>query len=152
ESSGQAASHRSQQATVRRANGQTDAVVDPPGEAVPARPVPQAAQGESDQSIDRLAHRATATAAQRDIDIVTNPGAQGDVPALPEGGQVTRQVRPAEVLRQHDAVHPREANRHVTVTAEVQQYAGTETGDEVPPPKDVELVEVRAPVSQPCRQ
>src|SRR4051812_44769961 len=99
--------------------------------------MPKPAQGKGGQSVEGLAYGPAPAAAQRDVDVVANPGAQGDVPALPERGQVPCQVGPAEVLRQYDPVHPRKADCHVAVPTEVQQDTETEAGDEVPAPQDI---------------
>ncbi len=78
--------------------------------------MPETAQHHRGQQIESAAH---AVAAERDVDVVADPGAQAHVPAPPELLQVRRPVRPVEVLR-HAQIHRlRQADRHVAVAREI---------------------------------
>ena len=59
-------------------------------------------------------------AAERDVQVVAQPGRQADVPAPPELLEVGAAVRRAEVLRQREAEHLRRADRDVGVRREVE--------------------------------
>ena len=66
-----------------------------------------------------VCQRAAAAAAQRDEQIIAQPGRQRDVPAPPEVRDVRRQVRHVEVLRQLVAEQVGDADGHVGVAGEV---------------------------------
>ena len=55
-----------------------------PDDEVPARAVPEAAEEEHGDQVDVAARRADAVAAERDVEVVAEPGRQRDVPAPPE--------------------------------------------------------------------
>ena len=61
-----------------------------------------------------------AVAAERDVEVVAEPGRQRHVPAAPELLHRVGDVGPAEVLREAEAEHPAEADRHVGVAGEVE--------------------------------
>ena len=59
-------------------------------------------------------------AAERDVEVVAQPGRERDVPAPPELRRARGAVRTVEVPGQLDAEDAREAERHVGVRAEVE--------------------------------
>jgi len=96
------------------------AVIGAPEHEVPARPVPQAAEQHGQEEVQVGAGGAATVAAERDVEVVAQPGRQGDVPALPELARTRRQVGPVEVLRQPDSEEARESDGHVAVAREVE--------------------------------
>ena len=66
------------------------------------------------------APRRHAVAAERDVEVVAEPGRQRDVPAPPELGEALRDVRVVEVLEEAEPEHPAEPDRHVRVAGEVE--------------------------------
>ena len=57
---------------------------------------------------------------QRREDVVPCPIAKGDVPALPEGGDIAAGVGPVEVLRQTNAEEDAQADGDIAVAAEIE--------------------------------
>ncbi len=82
--------------------------------------MPQAAQQEDDDQVAVGPGLAVTVSAQRDIEIVAEPGRQGDVPAPPEFGDRARAVRQAEVARQGEAEREPEADGHQRIAGEVE--------------------------------
>ena len=76
------------------------AVEQAPDHEVPAGAVPQAAQEEHDDQVEVRRAGRDAVAAERHVEVVAEPARQRDVPAAPELLDVSRDVRPAEVLRE----------------------------------------------------
>ena len=68
----------------------------------------------------QLAAEALARAAERDVDVVAEPGGERDVPAAPEILRPARQVRVVEVDHQLEAEPSRRAARDVAVGREVR--------------------------------
>ena len=64
--------------------------------------------------------RPPARAAERDVDVVAEPGRQRDVPAPPEVGRAAREIRMVEVLGQLEPEPARRAARDVGVGGEVR--------------------------------
>ena len=69
----------------------------------------------------RVARRAVPAAAERDVEIVAQEVRQRDVPAAPEIAQIGRQIRAAEILRQHESEQQRRADRHFGVGGEIEK-------------------------------
>ena len=69
----------------------------------PVRPVPQPAQEHGEGQVDPGPARPPATAAKRDVDVVPEPGREGDVPPAPEVGEAHGRVGRAEVVGQGEA-------------------------------------------------
>ena len=99
---------------------QERAVQQAPDHEVPARAVPQAAEEEHRDQVAVHPRRRHAVAAERDVEVVAEPGRQRDVPAPPELLHRVGDVRLAEVLREAEAEHPAEPDRHVRVAGEVE--------------------------------
>ena len=59
-------------------------------------------------------------APQGDVDIVPEPGGQGDVPPPPEVGDGHRQVGMVKVFQEMETKHAAHADGHVTVAGEVE--------------------------------
>src|SRR5262249_28762758 len=102
---------------------ESEAVVQAPEPEVPRRAVPQAAEEHRDRQVHGLHEQAAPPAAQRDVDVVADPARQRDVPALPELGDVARDVGVPEVRWQLEPQHAREPDRDVAVAGEVEQDA-----------------------------
>ena len=85
----------------------------------PGRPVPQPPEQHRHPQIAIRPRRPAATAPERDIHIVAQPGRQRDVPAPPELRHAGRRVRRVEVAPQLVAQQPRRGDRHVRVPREV---------------------------------
>ena len=74
-----------------------------PQQEGPGCTVPDATEHEDDQDVEDPSPELHAAAAEGDVDIVAEPGGEGDVPAAPEFLQVERLVGETEVLFQRDA-------------------------------------------------
>jgi len=70
-----------------------------PGHKGPVGAMPQAAYQHGDHNVYISAEFAFAVTAQRDIQVVTQPGGQGDVPPAPEIGKADGGVGVQKVLR-----------------------------------------------------
>ena len=124
--------HRLQQ----RGHEDDHAVPEAEGDVLPARPVPDADDKKRDQRghgrrqdlADVVAEVLLGVAApvekrlrdrQRVEQVVAQPVAERDVPAVPVLGECAREVRPAEVFAHGDAEHLRHAARDVDAAGEV---------------------------------
>ena len=95
-------------------------VVKPPEDKVPVGAVPEAGEEPNHKDVEEVADRLDPVAAQRDVNIVAEPGAKGDVPAAPEFGDAAGDVGVVEVLRELKAQHPPEADGHEGITGKVE--------------------------------
>ena len=76
--------------------------------------MPQTAYKENNKLVYVLPRLATAVAAQRNVQVITEPACQADVPAPPQFGKGAGAQRLAEVFRQFKPKHGPRAKRHVT--------------------------------------
>ena len=81
--------------------------------------MPESAQEEGGEGVQRVAQRRTAVAAEGDIDVVPKPCHQRDVPAAPEVAHGGGEVGSAEILHQLDAEEAGAAHGDVAVAREV---------------------------------
>ena len=91
-----------------------------PGHEGEAGAVPEAAQrhrGEQSRDLDR---EAVSIAAERNVEVVAQEPRQGHVPTPPEVPQRGGAVGNVEILRQQNAEHERDAERHVGIAREVE--------------------------------
>ena len=100
-------------------NQDEDSIVQAPEDKVPRRAVPEAGQKKDDQNIGRRPRRADVGAAERDVNVVANPGGQRDVPAPPEIRRGFREVGVIEVLDQLKSEQSRCAAGDVGVCGEI---------------------------------
>src|SRR5258707_14461540 len=96
------------------------AVVQTPRDEVQRRAVPETAESHRHEQVRVTAPRTLSVASERDVEVVAQPGGEGDVPAAPELRRTRGAIRPVEVPRQLDAEDAREPERHVGVRAEVE--------------------------------
>ena len=86
----------------------------------PVGPMPKACGEKDDEFIEIGAGRSLPVAPQWDVQIVPEPGAEGDVPPPPELLDGLGGIGQVEVLQKPEAEHPAQADGHVAVTAEVE--------------------------------
>ncbi len=113
----------------------------------PSRAVPEARQRPDDEDIQNPARRADAVAAQRNVDILAEPAAQGHVPAPPELGDRPGDEGVVEVLGEGEAEEAPQPDGHVAVPAEVEVELQGE-GDPVHPVKQHRLLRRWLPEKQ----
>ena len=94
-------------------------VVQSPEHVGPSGTVPEPAEKEGDKGVQDLAGTGAAVATERDIDVVTQPGHQRDMPAAPEITDGGGEIGCAEVLHQLDAEETGTADSNVGVAREV---------------------------------
>ena len=82
--------------------------------------MPEAGQEPDDKDVEKLAALFDPVSAQRDVDVIAEPGAEGDVPPAPEFGDAFGDVGVIEVLREEKAQHPSQTDCHQRVAAEVK--------------------------------
>src|SRR5271165_266953 len=99
---------------------QEQAIVRAPYDIGPCRAVPEAGGKEAYPKIDIDARRRDAIAAQRDVEILADPGGKRDVPAAPELGDAAGDVRHVEVLPQTETEHAGDTDCHVGISREVE--------------------------------
>ena len=99
---------------------QQHAVVQAPEHERPAGPVPQAAEEEDGQQVEIDPRLRDPAAAQRDVDVVAEPGGERDVPAPPEVLHGAGDVGIVEVLDELEAQHPPQPDGHVRVAREIE--------------------------------
>ena len=80
-------------------------MVESPGNIVPVSTVPESAKSECEGAIEYGAGHTMSVATKRNIDIVANPGAERNMPAVPEVANIQSQIRPIEIRRQNDSHH-----------------------------------------------
>ena len=80
--------------------------------------MPEIDHGEEHVAVS--AQLAPAAAAQREIEIILEPGRQADVPAVPEVAQAGRGVRVVEIQHEAKAHELGDAAGHVGIAAEVE--------------------------------
>ena len=105
-----------------------------PDGVAPGRPVPEAAQEHHDEEVDVSAHRAAAVAAEGEVEVLAQPGAERDVPAPPELGQVTGEIRMVEVQRELVTEQAGQPHRDEGVAGEIGvnlARVGVEQGHQV---------------------
>src|SRR5690606_28191870 len=104
-----------------------------PDDEGPVRAVPDGAGHHRDPHVDHGACGAVAAAAERVVDVVAEPGGEGDVPATPQGAHGAGVVWVVEVEGELDAHPLAEADGDVGVAAEVAvNLDAEEEGDEPP--------------------
>ena len=89
--------------------------VESPDEEVPARPVPDAGGRPHHQKVEKQPGLAHPVASQGDIEVLPEPGAEGDVPPPPELGDRRRLVGRVEVLREAESQQEGDADGHVRI-------------------------------------
>src|SRR5207248_1305834 len=92
-----------------------------PDEEGPGRPVPDAGDEEGQKQVAIHVERAVFVSAERNINVVPEPGGKADVPARPEIPQSGGEVGIVEVQNQMKAHELRDAAGHIRVTAEVEE-------------------------------
>lgn len=97
-----------------------EAVVQTPNKEVPSSTMPEACAGKDDDQIDVGANLALTVTAQRDVQIVLEPGGQRHMPSAPEFLNGTRNVGIVKVLKEVKSEHVTHTDSHVGVTAEVE--------------------------------
>src|SRR5271163_3822345 len=78
--------------------------------------------------------------AQRNIEIVANPGGQADMPSAPEVGEVNGCIGLAKVLLQTESKGPAQPDRHIRVTGEIEVNLRRKTQDADPGHRHIELL------------
>ena len=86
----------------------------------PRRAVPEAADEHREHEVHVAPALAVPISAERDVEVVAQEPRERHVPAPPEFRDVCRLVGRGEIQRQHDAEHPREADRHVRVAGKIK--------------------------------
>ena len=82
--------------------------------------MPQAGEQPYHGDVEKLAAPAAAVAAQRDVHIIAEPGAERHVPAPPEFRHAGGDVWVVEVFLELETYHPPEADGHVGIAGEVK--------------------------------
>ena len=90
-----------------------------PQDEVERGPVPQPAKEHGGEQVEVLPELAVAVAAQRDVEVVLEPGGEADVPPPPELGDGGGAVGVVEVLRELEPEQEGDADGHVGVAREV---------------------------------
>src|ERR1700749_667431 len=93
----------------------------------PGSAVPETADQHGEEQAEEGAPFAVAVATQRDVQVVAQPGGEGDVPAPPEIREAPRAVGIAEVVRELEAEAEREADGAQRVAGEVTVDLAGET-------------------------
>src|SRR5699024_5824159 len=113
---GQLLEHRPQQQLLQQ---QQETVIEAPEEEGPPGPVPDAGEHPDDHQVPGQLDLGAAAAAQGNIDVVPEPGAEGDMPAPPELGDAPGDIGVVEIDHKVKAQHGAQAPGHIGVAAEV---------------------------------
>ena len=100
--------------------GQDDEVEHTPQDEVPGCTVPKSREEPDHAHVEELAGKSLSVAAQGDVDVLAEPGGQGDVPPSPEVGDGGGQVGVVEVFQELKAQHATQADGHVGVAREIE--------------------------------
>lgn len=95
-------------------------VPEAPAKKRPVRTVPDARERPDNEEIVHPTPPRDPVAAQRDIDIVAEPSAEGDMPPPPELRRAPRDIRIIEVLHEVEPEHASETNRHIAVPGKIK--------------------------------
>ena len=82
--------------------------------------MPKAAQNENDEQISVCRFRTVTVATEGDVEVISEPLRQGDVPASPELGDRPRCVGMVEIPGQVEAEQQAQADGHVRIPGEVE--------------------------------
>src|SRR4029077_16430513 len=88
----------------------------------PIGAVPQPRQNHGDQQISRSLPRPVGAAAERNVQVVTKPGAQTDMPTPPESLKAVRQERLPKIDHETKTQQLRTPTCNVAVAAEVSVH------------------------------
>ena len=91
-----------------------------PQHKVPACTMPQSGQSPDNQQVAGSFSFAAPAAAERKIDVFSEPAGQGYMPSSPEIGDRTGNIRVVEVLRKPETQHITEANRHQRIARKIK--------------------------------
>ena len=86
----------------------------------PRRPVPQPGEQPHSRQVEDVPNGGAAASSQGDIDVIPEPGGQGDVPPPPELGDRLGDIGVVEVFQEMKAKHPPQADGHVGIGGEVE--------------------------------
>jgi len=123
---------RPERGAVGALHDEAAAVPESPKHKVAGGAVPEATEGEGEDEVEKAANGAVAVSAEGNVDVVSNPRTQRDVPAGPEIAEAGGRVGIVEILRQAQAEHLREPQGDVGVTAEIEENARGERGEKEP--------------------
>ena len=90
-----------------------------PDEESPVGSMPEAAHKEDDEGVADARQEGAAAPSQRDVEVIAEPGGEGDVPPSPELCDVAREVGVGEVAHQVDAEEAGGTDGDVGVAGEV---------------------------------
>ena len=102
--------------------GKCYAVQSAPYDEIPRSTVPESAQQHGQNQVDVGTDLAFPVAAQRNVEVIAQPGGQGDVPAMPKIGHAVRLIGGIEVDGETEAQQQGDTDGHVAVTREVAVY------------------------------
>ena len=81
--------------------------------------MPEPADYKDDQSVPYLLQIPAAAPAQRDVHVIPEPGGKRNMPASPELGDVSREIREGEVLFEIKPEEPRGSYRYVGIAGKI---------------------------------
>ena len=117
---------------------QQDGEVESPDEEVPARPCQMPVAAHTTRRLKNSRGLLTRLP-PGDIEVLPEPGAEGDVPPPPELGDRLGDIGVVEVAHELEAQHPAQAHSHVGVAGEVEVELESESGHAQPCPSSGEL-------------
>src|SRR5216684_1236620 len=91
-----------------------------PNDECPVCAVPKSAQEHDHSKVQVGAARSFLVAAERDVEVVAEPGGKRNVPAAPKVCDAFGEIGAGEVFRNFEAEHATEPDSHVGVAAEVE--------------------------------
>ena len=99
---------------------QQDEIEQAPAKERPVRTVPDASERPDDKEIADPAQFRDTVAAQGDVNIITEPGTERDMPTPPEFRCTARDIRIIKVLCKAEAEHLPQPDGHIAVTREIK--------------------------------
>ena len=99
---------------------QQDKVIKSPYDKIPRGSVPDSGEQPYYKKVENFPRRGAAVAAERDVYIVPKPCGKGDVPASPEIGDGTGNIRVTEIFFKMKSEHFSETDCHIGIAGKVK--------------------------------
>ena len=91
-----------------------------PHDKIPGGSVPETGEEPDHQKIAEPFGEGDTVSSEGDINVITKPGAEGDMPSAPEFGNTCRKIGIIEILREFKTKDPAETDSHIAVAGEIE--------------------------------
>ena len=84
--------------------------------------MPDPGQKPDDKKVVQCTPLTVSGSSQRNVNVVSEPAAEGDMPPTPKLGHCTRHIWIIKILKKVKTQHPPKADGHIRVTGEIIVY------------------------------